>query len=613
MSQFVPTKTLYLIFLTVFLPPINLTAQEAFWQSVDGPYGLYLSALVETHDGELLAASSLGIFQSTNHGIAWNHNPLLAYVNAILITKRNSILLGINGGPSLKSVDNGTTWRPVKGDGIDPICCDSAGNIYAINRNLNSFIWRSSDEGESWKRIDPKTQNQSFYTIITDFRGNVYAAGFRCIVKSTDNGLNWETLSKKTFGKTYPDIFNLTISKDSTLWAIGSSGMFTLTNDGQRSEKVMNNLPEGSLHQLLFTKSGSMFVWGYFKGSYYAVLKSNDQGKSWVEVFRSNRTHHISSMILDASGDVFVAGTEIYRSTDEGLTWSKHSKGLTNDGMRAIGISSKGSIFAGTFWNLFKSSDNGASWIQIDSAIATYYRWFNVILPFSDSVLFVGNGNDGIFVSTDVGTTWHASTINQSIISILRNRKGKIFVATSSGFYTSADTGKTWTNVYGLDFVNDLTINSNGVILAATGSPYNRNPEELFEVYRSAEDTLDWLVVNPDSSNNVSVIPSSGKTLFIKSGGLLCSYDDGVSWHHADATAPTSVKNIVETRDGLLFAVDEFTGVYKSSNKGISWRIVNNGLVTGQAYQLALHPDGYLYVGTRYGLFRSIKPVVESK
>jgi len=612
MSQFIPIKILLFVCLTVFITSVNVTAQEPFWQPVDGPYGLYLSALVETEGGHLLAVGSLGVFRSTDHGISWNRNPLLAYVNAILITKRNSILLGVHGGPSLKSIDYGITWKSVKGDGIDPICCDSVGNIYAINKNLNSFIWRSSDEGESWQRIDPKIPNQSFYTIITDYRDYIFAAGFRCIMKSTDNGITWRALPKHTFGKRYPDIFNFAISSDSALWAVGSDGMFKLTNDGQQSEKIKNNLPKGSLHQLLFTKSGSMFVWGYFNG-YYAVLKSTDLGKNWFEMFRATQSDYISSMIVSENGYLYVVGTVVYRSTDEGLTWNKYFKGLTNDGMRSLAISSNGNIFAGTFSNFFKSLDNGTSWIQSDSDLIAHYRWFTAICPVSESVIFVGNGNDGLFVSTNAGKTWQFNSIKGNIYSIIKTRRGSLFVSASSGFYMSADTGKTWNDVYGLDFVNGLTINSDGIILAGTGSSYSRDPDVRFEVYRSRDDTLNWLNVNPDSSKIISFVPSFGKMLFIRSQGLLCSSDNGLSWFKAGSTVPTSINNIVETKEGLLFASDEFTGVYQSLNKGISWQKINSGLVTGQTYQVALHSDGHLYVGTRYGLFRSVSPVVQSK
>jgi photosystem II stability/assembly factor-like uncharacterized protein len=518
-NQFNPIMTLFFVFLVTLISSVKLSAQEAFWEPVDGPYGLYLSSLVETHGGDLLAGGSIGIFRSTDHGVSWSRGSLSVYVDAIFTTKKNSILLIGKDGASLKSIDGGKTWKAFKGEGIVPLCCDSAGNIYAINSGMNGFIWRSTDDGENWQRVDTKSPNQAFRSLVIDAEGNIYGAGLKCIVKSTDNGITWKILSNKSFGKKGPDILNLTISKDGTLWASDAHGLFKSTSAGHRWEKTNNNLPDGLMYQLIFAKSGSIFIRGYFyKGAYHAVLKSNDNGKSWVEVFRAEQAIGISTMLLDPNGYLFVTGSVIYRSTDEGSTWSKYCRGLTNDGMRSMSISSKGTIYAGTFSNFSKSTDKGVSWIQIDSGLTAHYRCFTDILPFSDSILFVGNGHDGLFVSTDAGNSWQNTGIRGTIQSMIKDRKSKIYVAASSGSYISVDTGKTWQSFgFELGWIRKLSINSDGIILAGNSDAYSR---ELFEVYRSNEDTLDWLHVNPDSSNHVEVIPSSGSILFIDGAGL---------------------------------------------------------------------------------------------
>ena len=591
---------------------LKSSAQDNFWEPVRGPYGLSLSSIVQSPNGQLLAAGSIGVFRSTDGGETWKRDPLEAYVSAMFVTKKSSILLDVHGDPSLKSVDGGLSWKRVQGGEIEPICSDKSGNIYGIQTSLNWAIWRSSDDGDSWQRIDTKTPHPSFYSGISDFRGDIYVGGWRCFVKSTDNGITWKSLPKNQFGKNLPDVSSLASTKDSCLWAVGSDGLFTMAPTAHSWKKVRTNLPQGLPHKLLITQKGSMVLWGYFEGRFYQVFRSIDHGRTWINTFTSNAAHSITAMAVDSTGSIFLAGSIIHRSTDDGVTWSECSEGLTNDGMRSLAIGPRGTIFAGTFHGLFKSTDSAKNWMRIDSMLTGTYVWFSAILPFTDSIVFVVNGNEGLSISRDGGITWHQTEIRGDVNAIRRDKLGNIYLTRNGSLYVSADTGNTWKYRDFPDDAMNLTINSDDVILVGAGEWDGGAVMSSFHAYRGSRGPADWVNVNPTNSEDVQIIPSIGRMLFISSHGVWCSSDGGVNWLRADSTAPESFDNMVETGSGALYGSSE--GTFVSTNGGISWQPINRGLITGrlgelQVYQIAIHPDGHLYVGTRHGLFKSVRRV----
>jgi ligand-binding sensor domain-containing protein len=287
------------------------------------------------------------------------------------------------------------------------------------------------------------------------------------------------------------------------------------------------------------------------------------------------------------------------------VSW-QHVENIS-DGVINLAINSKGDIFAVTYRNLFRTTDNGNSWVNIDTTL-NIIKSFTVIIPFSDNTVFLGTDQNGLFISRDNGNSWQSSGMSRTHIdAIIKDKTGRVLMKSSAGFYISSDTGRTWQEFYfGLGTIFRLVINSSGIIIAGTQDLIHT---ELCDVYRSHDDTFDWNKIEIDSSNNIEVVSTTGKMLCIKTPILHCSIDDGVSWYSADFSTPRHIETVVETPEGNLFAAESFRGIYQSSNKGISWVPINKGLPIGHTHTLAIHPNGYLYVATSYGLFKTNKPV----
>jgi ligand-binding sensor domain-containing protein len=273
-----------------------------------------------------------------------------------------------------------------------------------------------------------------------------------------------------------------------------------------------------------------------------------------------------------------------------------------------LAVNMEGDIFAATYESFLKSVDKGKSWVLLDTSLAIFRR-YTAILTFSDSILFLGTDQNGLFISYNGGSNWSKSHFYRSHIeSIIKDENNQIILATSAGHYISPDTGRSWTQMSdNLGWIRWLTINTRGIILAGTS---DARSSELFEVYRCKDIDFNWEKVNPDSSDHIELVPSNGNTLFINTKyGLRCSIDDGLSWSMPNSSAPQHPNNIIETKVGNYFVSDEFGGVYQSSDNGVSWHKTNTGLSAQIINCLVFHPDGHLYLATNSGLFKTVNQI----
>jgi photosystem II stability/assembly factor-like uncharacterized protein len=119
--------------------------------------------------------------------------------------------------------------------------------------------------------------------------------------------------------------------------------------------------------------------------------------------------------------DCFVAGafaacdSGIFRSTDNGATWTSVSKFTTHfidgskEGAEIVGSPTSAALFAATDSGIFKSMDNGATWINVNNALISMRSLF---ISAQGYVFATKQGMDshgevvGIYYSADQGSVW---------------------------------------------------------------------------------------------------------------------------------------------------------------------------------------------------------------
>lgn len=97
------------------------------------------------------------------------------------------------------------------------------------------------------------------------------------------------------------------------------------------------------------------------------------------------------------------------------------------------------------FDGIFRSTDNGENWIQINCGLAN--SDIRALTINSDENIFAGTIGYGIYGSSDYGETWvqkNNGLTNNSVRTLVTNSNGEIFAGTYSGVFLSTDNGDIW-------------------------------------------------------------------------------------------------------------------------------------------------------------------------
>lgn len=292
-----------------------------------------------------------------------------------------------------------------------------------------------------------------------------------------------------------------------------------------------------------------------------------------------------NTSIVYASGDV-----GMFRSQDGGVTWAPVNNGFSflpvND--IAVDPTSSATVYAGTNGQgLFKTLDGGANWAAVGFGLPTDSVINAIVIdPFSPATLYAGvylqignggtgQGEGGVFKSTDAGETWAAlqngfPNKGASSIAIDPAAPGTLYAATAgAGIFKTTDGGAAW-------------------------MPMNAG--------------LDNYVVG------VTIDPTNPATLYAGTvvAGVFKTTDAGASWSKSDTgiTNPTGIRTIAvdPIAGGTVYAVT-YLGIFKSTDGGLIWARSNTGIdPSANATTLAIHPSSpsTLIAGTDVGAFKSI-------
>src|SRR5205823_2159989 len=144
------------------------------------------------------------------------------------------------------------------------------------------------------------------------------------------------------------------------------------------------------------------------------------------------------ALATNPSGHVFVGtqGGGVFRSTDNGETWTGINNGLTDTNVRALAINSSDHIFAGTWSSgVFRSTDNGESWTEVNDWLTNPCILSSVINENGDIVGGADSPGE-LFCSTEEGNSWtrvdNYEYTSSGITALLAISRGAIF----AGFYS---------------------------------------------------------------------------------------------------------------------------------------------------------------------------------
>jgi hypothetical protein len=204
-------------------------------------------------------------------------------------------------------------------------------------------------------------------------------------------------------------------------------------------------------------------------------------------------------------------------------------------------------------------------WVQLADFQTASVRSFAV----SDSKLFAFIEFQGIYVSTDNGTTWVSRNSGLSVSNITKIiLLGDTLFAFGAGALCKMNVNDTsWINVITPDGTRSF-IAEGSTYLFSSPSP---------DIYRSTDYGFTWNQVTLPGSPIVQGLGKNGTTFFAGSGsGIRRSTDDGEKWEWV-YTSQVLVNTFYSHSSGL-FANPFVAQVIRSTDNGSNWVTVNNGL-----------------------------------
>jgi ligand-binding sensor domain-containing protein len=253
--------------------------------------------------------------------------------------------------------------------------------------------------------------------------------------------------------------------------------------------------------------------------------------------------------------------------------------------VKSLVVAPSGSVLAGTPGSgIYKSDDNGATWTSASNGVTMQPGpvdsgfGVNSFLVIGNTI-YAGTSNAGVFLSTDNGATWSAANNGMPAIGVnaMVAKNDTIVVGTDGGVLVSTDLAASWVlSSTGLTFpqVKTLALSPDGTNLYALLGDGELN--------LSHDAATTWSIAGFGNLALGSVywMGTFGPMILAGSGNSIASsHDNGVSWALRDSVIPDFFTcAAMSTGSPYLYAGAVGDGMFRSSDTGSTFTAVNTGL-----------------------------------
>ncbi len=468
---------------------------------------------------DLLAAlANSGLYRSTDAGLSW-FQVVSGGVQDVVFTPTGDTVFALGGSIGLKrSIDGGATWVSY-GSGLGSgtrahfdLCLSSPNVMYAaIFGTGEVFLYKSTDYGTNWfslpRSADFKNlDGQAWYDLycrVSPTNPNVAYVGTIDIFRTQD-GTNFINItSGYSGGSVHVDQHYLFFHPHNSnyFFACNDGGIYKSTNGGDSFINMNENLTltqfyrikaspfdpgrilggtqDNGTQQTLATLNWSAVYGGdggevafnpfdrnYIIGEtqFGGLFRTANGGVNWVQartgINMNENAAWVAPIIVHPtqSGTFFVARQKVYKSTNNGASWTAISGNINNaSAVREMAISSTNPavMYATTGSRIFLSTNEGVTWTEKTSGLPSKVISSVYVHPDDENIVYVtmsGFGSSKVFKSTDQGDNWidlngnlpDAPVNDIFIYTEDPAHPNTYFVATDIGVFISQDDGGRW-------------------------------------------------------------------------------------------------------------------------------------------------------------------------
>jgi photosystem II stability/assembly factor-like uncharacterized protein len=369
--------------------------------------------------------------------------------------------------------------------------------------------------------------------------------------------------------------------------------------------QITNGPYGGNIKRIEITKDKKLFLLTD------KIYSTDNKQKTWSLPFRIN----LNNMNDYGNPETFTVGDSaiyigssknIYRSKDNGKTWLRiMDNGTTTLHPSQICLGNRGRIIIGAQLESYKSDDDGNSWKKIKGKSGSID--IEAIIKDSKGNFYAG-GYNGLYYSSN-GMDSVSFLFQDYVVALGIDSKDNIYASINwgGGSYVmkkSTDAGKTWSFIYsGLNpgLVKSIAVDSLDNVYAGTDSG---------GVYISTNGGLKWTQTSLKNIKINTLITGNNGEIYAgtESRGVCYSSDYGNTWllmNEGLYSSEWGPMALGVNSEGRVFAGYMIAGAFRTTNGGKSWEQKNNGIQLPNVSCFFFQPGGYTFAGTLNGLYRS--------
>jgi len=543
--------------------------------------------------------------------------PVLAFADS----PSGGIIAAVSGSGIYKSLDYGTTWTSAGNSGFASLEIHTVlyvgSTLYAGTHN---GVYKSADDGQTWMCVS-KGLPLGYGSFPTVFKlaaapdGTIYAGTESGVYKTANSAVSWtKTATLVSNGATVRALFidsAGTIYAGTTSGASGgapsAAGSVYISRDGGTTWSG-TGIREWSIRAITMDTRGRLFAgaWAtpYTSGGLYS---SADGGITWSLVLPN-----VSVNVVYCFGSSAWVGTRdavLYRANNYGTIFNV----VPSSAMAVFAIHRvPNKVFLGSN-GIYRSLDNGVSWSQANSGISMRGQ-VSQLLFLPDGSIYARSMLFGIVRSFDGGLTW--SDVNAGLNikqgrtpqhnEIFLNAYGEVMAARDSKVYRLAGNGNLWvmSNLSAQILVTGNTLTGAGEILVSDQSAC---------VYRSTDGGSTFTgctsKISPSGGIVFKLLTAPDGVIYagLESGGVYMSTDNGYTWSSMGLTSTGNLYSIAITPGGMLLAASAGTNglVYRYTGNS-TWVRSDTGIIGSDAiYALTATPSGEVVAAGNLGVYIS--------
>ncbi len=566
-------------------------------------------------------------------------------------TNANIMYTGTPSGGIWKTIDGGNNWTNISNNlpslGVSGIIVTSSYILIGTGDRDNNDadgigVMKSTDGGQTWVPSSTGMGNRTIHRMVLDPTNNntVIVATSSGIYRSTDAGATW---SLRQAGNTFDLVFKPNDSN--TLYAAitGAPTIVKSTDNGQTWNSLTTGFAPAAVKAAIAVTPDDpdyLYVVTAESGKFTGLYRSTDAGASFVLRSNSPNLMDFSSTgsgtgghawyNLDIAVDptnkdvVYVGGVNIFKSTNGGSTWNINGHwtgfGTTSPTVHADNhileySPVNGKLYTGNDGGVYETSNGGVIWTIKSNGlnIGQIYKIGQSTL--NKDLVLAGYQDNGTSVY-DNGN-WSAIVGGDGMECIVDPTNTNIM-------YAETQRGSVRRSLNGGAFFTTITSSLPGEGPWVT--PYILDESDRNVMYVGYSDL--WRNDNVRSSTNwtqvTSLLGSSTIRVIEQSSAnpdlLLFSRTDNKLYISTDATSivPTFTQATLPipqrpyaiethpTNENIIYIV-LLSRVYKSIDKGATWTNITGSLPSGFNFNTIVYDKSFggesLYLGTEAGVF----------